>query len=135
MSMCLKLHFEAVCHCCRVEGAHFVLDVMHDPGSLYAVDSEKANKYRRLGHIGGPAAGPGCESVPAQVPAGVHAAGIRCAGMCTLAYAAEALLPVAAERRPQRLELLGRGSFGLVHKAVLPDGSFVAVKTIRCGPA
>lgn len=61
----------AIPFACRVGEGHFVLDVMHDPGSLYPVNSKKADKYKRLGNIGGPPAGPGLESVQAGDGAGL----------------------------------------------------------------
>ena len=66
-----NLQSMAIPTACRVGEGHFVLDVMHDPGSLYPVNSEKADRYKRLGMIGGPSAGPGLESVLAGDCAGL----------------------------------------------------------------
>ena len=45
----------------------------------------------------------------------------------------EDLFDVAAGQQPVRRVYISGGGFGVVHKEVLPDGSVVAVKTIRCG--
>ncbi len=105
---------------------------MHNPGSLYTIDSEVANRYKRLGQIGGLPAGPGLESVPTPAAAGrCSSQDLTCTGISSSASFTEVLIDVAAGQLPVQRVYISGGGMGVVHKEVLPDGSVVAVKTIR----
>ena len=106
----------------RVSGAWYLCDVMHDPGTLYADNSEKASHYKRLDFQsiasdrgGGGGGGVGGNSVP--LPAGLAAQEsdpnfIACASL-------------------EVKGILGEGGFGVVKKAVLNGFRDVAVKYIK----
>ena len=53
-------------HCWNVvyvDGTAKIVDVMHDPGQLFDLESEKAKQYKRLSEPG-KYAGPGAQSIP-----------------------------------------------------------------------
>ena len=95
-----------------VDRALFLADVMHAPGTLYAIDSVKAKHYRRLSdELVGGRAGAGMNSVPAPaVPP-----------------------PYVIPRTALRLiKKIGEGGFGIVHLAQW-NHEHVALKEMKDG--
>eukprot|EP00966_Prymnesium_polylepis_P184825 4283576-Prymnesium_polylepis.1 len=90
-----------------LDGKNYLCDVMHDPGTLYEIDSEKAKHYKRLS-LGG---GLGADSVPTPQELVQQPNLIR-------------MSELTIGRR------LGSGGFGLVHAAQWKHGD-VAVKQIK----
>lgn len=95
-----------------VDGALFLVDVMHAPGTLYAVDSDKAKHYKRLHNERADGrAGAGMVSVPAP-------------GMPP-----PYVIPWAALRP---IKKLGEGGFGIVRLAQW-NHEHVAIKEMKDG--
>ena len=92
-----------------LDGKHQLCDVMHDPGSLYGIDSTKAEHYQRL-TLGG-TGGLGADSVPTPRELAAQPGVIRWSE-----------LTIGRE--------LGSGGFGVVYAAQWKLGD-VAVKQIK----
>lgn len=88
----------------RCDHSWWLCDVMHRPGSLYPIDSDKAMHYKRLefGKIDAHGGGVGAESIPLAPGLGMQESD-----------------PHFVPRDALELgDILGKGGFGVVRKAI-----------------